>query len=201
MPTHQDIEAAIKGHLDAAWPNRTVEPFVWTLGSMSPNFQVFRIAPSKPDEPWVYVSCGAWQAETREDPRYEFFLLSPHESPSHVETVAMLAKFHLSGDFGVEPAKIVDIGRPWMDDATCDHLLVSIPYPLGPKFEYLKVPNSSVRIRFLWLLPITSDEAKFARDYGVEALEKKIETAAVNYLDKRRKSVVTVRHDEHDHSE
>ncbi|GAC1676970.1 MAG: suppressor of fused domain protein [Steroidobacteraceae bacterium] len=189
MPTHQDIEAAIRQHLEATWPNRTLEPFVWTLGPVAPNFQVLRVAPSKPGEPWVYVSCGAWQAETREESRYEFFLLSPHESPSHVETLAMLANLHSSGEYAVQPAKIIEIGRPWMDEATCDHLLVSIPYPFGPKFEYLKVPSSSLTIRFLWLMPITHDEATFARNHGVEELEQKFETAGVNYLDKQRKSI------------
>jgi hypothetical protein len=191
MPTYNDIEAAIRQHIKSIWPNRMVEPFVWTLGSKTPNFQVFRIAPSKASEPWIYVSSGAWQAETRESSRYEFFLLSPHESPSHIETLAMLANFHSSGEYDVQPGKIVDIGRPWMDDATCEHLLVSIPYPFGPKFEYLNVANSSLTIRFLWLMPITHDEAAFARDHGVESLEQKFETAGVNYLDKQRKSIFT----------
>jgi hypothetical protein len=39
-------------------------------------------------------------------------------------------------------------------------------------------------------MPITRDEAAFARDHGVEALEQRFETAGVNYLDKHRKSVL-----------
>jgi len=189
MLNHNDIEAAVRERIEAVWPGRVVEPFVWAFGPSVPNFRVFRIAPSN-GEPWLYVSCGAWQAVTREAARYEFFVLSPQESPSHVETLAMLTNFHASGEYDVDPAKVINIGRPWMDGATCDHLLVSIPYPIGPEREYVNVPNSSMTIRFLWLMPITHDEAAFAHDHGIEALEQKFETAGVAYLDKKRKSVV-----------
>ena len=192
MPTHLEIDTAVRWHIEKVWPGRAIESFLWTLGRRTPNFQVYRVAPKKPDDAWVYISSGAWQAETREVPRYEFFLLSPTESPAHVETLAMLTSFHSSNLYNVEPGKIVDIGRAWMDGATCDHLLVSMPYPVGSDFEYLKMPNSSLEIRFLWLMPLTSDEAAFARENGVEAVEQKLEAAGANYLDTKRKSVIKV---------
>ena len=193
MPTHQDIELAIRRHLEVVWPERDIVSFEWMLGPINKSisdFKVFRIAPSKSSEPWAYVSCGAWQAETQGKDRYEFFLLSSTESPSHVETLAMLANFHAEGGHEVQPAKIIDIGRPWMDGATCDHLLVSLPYPIGPRFEYLHVSNSTIDLRFLWLMPITADEAAFAKNHGIEALEQQFEKIGVDYLNPRRPSVL-----------
>lgn len=190
MLNHSDMSAAILRHSQKAWPGRSIETFVWAIGPRQPNSQVYRVAPGKPGDPWIYASSGAWQAETREGCRYEFFLMAPKEDPIHVETLAMLTRFQSSGSYNVGPGKIVDIGRPWVDGGTCDHLLVSVPYPIGPALENFDVPEASLKIRFLWLMPITGAEATFACKEGVEALERKFEAAGINSIDAKRKSVV-----------
>lgn len=190
---YRSVHGAVRSHLTTLWPDRAIESFVWMQGPISrsiPDFHVLRVAPLTSNEPWVYVSCGAWEVATTFGDRLEFALLSPIESPAHIETLAMLANLHADEDRAVAPGSIIDIGRPWMDGATCDHLLVSVPYPLGSRFEHLAVPRSTIRIRFLWLMPITGDEAAFARAVGVEALEQRFEDLGVDCLDRRRGSVL-----------
>ena len=51
-------------------------------------------------------------------------------------------------------APIINIGRSWIDASTCDHLLVSLPFPLGPEFENVRV--DAMQIRIIGLLPITA---------------------------------------------
>ncbi len=75
-----------------------------------------------------------------------------------------------------------------MPGSKCDHLLISIPYPYGPKLEWLKLEDTCVR--FLWALPITGREAAFAELNGYQALEEKFEASKVNYQDIPRSSVV-----------
>ena len=69
-----------------------------------------------------------------------------------------------------------------------DRLLVSVPYPCGPDFEYLT--TSEGEIRFLWLMPIHESEANLARQRGVNALEDLLEDAEVNFLDPDRPAVI-----------
>lgn len=188
-----EVREAIVHHVKTIWPGRVLEPFVWALGPVNrsmPGFQVLRIAPAVSSDPWVYISCGAWRVGTRSGVRSEFFLLSPFESPSHVETLAMLANFHFNDSREVPVGSVVDIGRSWMDGASCDHLLVSMPYPIDSRFESLSLMDGRLVIRFLWLMPITRDEAVYARSDGVEALERRFELVGVDYLKRSRRSVV-----------
>ena len=99
---------------------------------------VRRITPRGPNGIWVYVTVGAWEA-TEDDPEghgTEFFILSPLETPEHVETLAMVANFHADPCYeDLAFGGILEIGRPWVEDSSLDHLLISLPYPYGPEFE------------------------------------------------------------------
>ncbi|MFT3694726.1 MAG: suppressor of fused domain protein [Kofleriaceae bacterium] len=100
----------------------------------------------------------------------------------------MVATFHADLRYGGAPVgKILEIGRPWVRHSTCDHILVSLPYTIGPEFEYV---SREPPFRIAWLLPITSAEAAFGRANGIEALEQAFEEAAIDTLDSRRASVV-----------
>lgn len=184
------ISAGIVRHLTAFWPRNPREDFQWPRGPIHrslPEMVVTRIAPIDPMSPWRYVTCGAWRVET-DGPRVELFLSSPMADDAHVETLSMVANYHADPRFRVGPGRVIEIGRPWVDGATCDHLLVSLPYLLGPAFEYLNVLDLS--IRFLWLLPVTRAEATYARTHGVEALERVFERAQIDTLDPLRASAV-----------
>lgn len=179
--------AALREHVDAFWPDRPSEEFVWSLGPMAeefPRFRIRRIAPVDAGDVWVYVTVGAWEATADRDDGIEFVLLSPVESPRHVETLAMVAHLHSHPQHRLAIGDVMPIGHPWLEASTADHLLVALPYPFGSTLELCQV--GSRLVRFLWLVPITETEA----DYRLEALETLLDHPDVNIVQADRSSVV-----------
>jgi hypothetical protein len=134
------------------------------------------------------VTVGAWEAAADPQHRFEFFILSPTETAAHVETLAMIANFHADRRFTLHVGSTVDIGRPWIEGASADHLMVSLPYPYGPDLEWCETPSGKVQV--LWLVPITGAEAGLARTKGTAALEQLLEDSDVNVIAADRKSLV-----------
>lgn len=191
MVSDSDVYAAIREHLSGFWPGRDQEEFVWTLGPIGrtlPRFRVRRVGPGSRQDPWVYVSVGAWEATADEPHGAEFFLLSSSENPQHVELLAMVANLHADPRYRLDVGSVVDIGRPWAERSKADHLLVSLPYPYGPSFERCDVGDRHMQFR--WLVPITSAEAALVREQGMEALERRLESSRVDVLSPRRRSSV-----------
>lgn len=184
-----EVRDAVRRHVEGFWPDHPQEEFVWTLGPIEqrlPGFRVRRIAPVKPTDPWVYITIGACEATDGDG--MEFFILSPSESPRHVETLAMAASFHADARHRLSVGQTVNIGRPWMEGSAADHLLVSLPYPYGPDLEHCEASGRHVQI--LWLVPITEAEAKYVRDRGLEALEQLLERNNVDVIAPKRRSLV-----------
>ena len=180
----------VRRHVAGFWAEHDQEEFEWAagpIGTRLPGFRVRRIKPRTQADPWVYATIGAWQA-TDGVQRKEFFLLSPTESPANVETLAMLTNFHADPKHRLSIGSTVNIGRPWLDGATADPLLVSLPYPYGPDLEHLQADD--VHVQFLWLVPITAQEAEYCRGQGLEALEQLLEGDGVNVIDPQRPSLV-----------
>lgn len=183
---------ALLAHVRNAWPENIKERYTWQLGpiqSTLPDFSVLRVDPASSGEAWIYLTQGAWEIETGLGYREEFFLVSPVESPRHIETLVMLAYFHADPKNRLDVGSCVNIGRGWIEGATCDHLLVSLPYPYGPKLEYCTV-TPELTVRFRWLLPITAKENDYLRTHGLEALEQKFQDAGIDYLDPKRAPVI-----------
>ncbi len=134
------------------------------------------------------MSHGAFEVPCGDEIRLEFVISSPTESPSNVETLAMVAHLHADEQHRLSLGKTIEIGRPWIEGANCDFLLVALPYPYGPRLEWAAA--GSKRVRFLWLMPVTRAEANFVLSHGAEALEQRFDTAAVNAVAVRRESVV-----------
>jgi hypothetical protein len=107
---------------------------------------------------------------------------------ARVETLSMVAHLHANPRYRIRLGKVLDIGRPWVGGSSCDHLLVSLPYPYRPAFEHFCVGAMPVRIA--WLMPITRTEAAFARANSVELLEQRLEQAGIMYDDPGRRAVV-----------
>lgn len=184
-------EALIK-HINAFWPTNAKERFTWRLGpikSVLPNFSVIRIAPKDPGDHWVYLTHGAWEVDLNRGYRLEFFMMCPFESVRHIETLAMLAHFHSNQMHHLDVGRSVKIGRGWLEGSNYDHLLVSLPYPYGRTLEVCKI-NKALMIRYLWLLPINAVEYDYLMEFGLEALEKKLDEAEINFLDPARRSVI-----------
>ncbi len=190
----QKIYDLIHGHIHKVWPDRVIEFYSWELGPIlksMPEFRVARIEPNDSTQSWVYISAGMSEVVRIGGHGVELFLLSPFKEALHVELFAMLV------NYCCDPAtpelnlhSIFDIGRPWIEGSDCDHILVSLPYTLGPRVEWLSSgPNKKIRV--LWALPISAKEASFAKLNGVEALEKKFDSWKINPVDPNRPSVVT----------
>jgi len=119
----------------------------------------------------------------------EFVMTSSEADQRLVELIAMTAYYH-----GGPPAQRLDvghtvpIGEPWLPGSHCDHLLVSVPYPFGPDLESCVWGGGHARL--LWLLPITEAERAYKSEAGQEALEERLEQAAIVPTDVTRASVV-----------
>ena len=177
-----DYNQTVLSHLQRFWKHHDIKRFTWALGRIVeelPDFQVFQVIPNHADEPWVYVSSGIGPFLGQ-----EFFIVSPFETPEHIETLAMLASASMHYPDQFQLGKTVNIGRPWVEQSSFQHFLISLPYPYGQELEYMD------NVRFFWLLPITHQERLFLDTHSVEELETKFDEAGIDYLDINRASTV-----------
>jgi Suppressor of fused protein (SUFU) len=176
-------------HLQSFWPDRTIELFRWDRGPIiesNPQLRIARVRPPNDELPWLYFSCGLRSPRLTTTELMELFVISPVESPRHVELLAMLSNFLT--EYSIKVGKVIDIGRSWLSGSSCDHMVVSLPHPLGTKFEWCE--EDDVRIRFLWLIPITRAEAEYADRAGAESLMRLFDRSDVDFLDKERSSIL-----------
>lgn len=190
MISDEEVFDGERLHLDRLWPDRLHEEFGWTLGPIGeslPRLRVRRIAPAERRDPWVYVTVGAWEATSDDAHGIEFVLSSSIENPLHVELLAMVANLHADARYRLKVGSTINIGRPWMDGSTADHLLVSLPYPFGPTLERCELGER--HLRFLWLVPITAREATLVHSQGLEALERLLEQSNLDVISPTRRSL------------
>jgi Suppressor of fused protein (SUFU) len=182
-----DPNAVVRQHLKQFFEGHSCEEHVWTLGPAPaelPRLRVLEFAPGPIIELWVYASVGAWEA--RDDPRLEFLIVAPQQDRRHVELLFMTAWYHHGHCLG--KGHTLPIGEPWLPGSACDHFLVSLPYPFGPKLEVCNLDNWHLHI--LWLLPITQSEREFKVREGLEALEQRFDSCQLAYWHPDRPSVV-----------
>lgn len=184
------IVRSVTKHLSDFWPTSNVVVRRWPTGPVAElgrDFAVLEVSPTRESNSlWVYCTAGTGAAEP-DAQQYEFALFSQSANERHVETLTMLSHYHRF-EASLALGHIVNVGHPWVEGSSCDRLLMSLPYPFGPKLEWLK--TEAVTIQFLWALPITPLEAKFVRENGVEELERRFDVAELRYWDGRRQSVV-----------
>ena len=82
----------------------------------------------------------------------------------------------------------VPMGEPLAEGSECDHVLVSLPYPYGPKLRELRVGRRTRPL--LWLLPITRAEREYKKANGLEALEVLFDQESFEHWNPHRPSVV-----------
>ncbi|WP_426503333.1 suppressor of fused domain protein [Dactylosporangium sp. McL0621] len=182
---------ALLEHLRARFPGRKVAvlpPAPGPIRDRVPGLHILRLDPE--DGGRLYVTSGVWDATQHDGEGLEFLLYAPEPADEqHAETLSMVAYYHAGGGGGaLDHGHTVPIGRPWAGASECDHLLVSLPYPWGPALEECPVPGG--RARLLWLLPVTEAEKTFRHARGLEALERRFESAGINPVDPGRASVV-----------
>jgi hypothetical protein len=160
----------------------------WESGPIKelvPSFQVFRAAPGPQINLWTYASIGASSLWQEDSGLLEFIVHSPVESPRLVETLAMIAHYHVNHNLG--NGHTLPIGEPWLENSECDHWLISKPYPLGPELEICNLEDTHIHV--LWLLPITESEKNYKMEHGLEALEQVFEEKGLEFWDIQRSSI------------
>ena len=162
---------------------------VWRGGPMArshPSFSVLEFAPGPRSGLWNYVSVGALDFRPPNDTKLEFLLCADRSIERAVELVTMAAWYHETDGLGL--GHTLPIGGGWVPGASCDHFLISLPYPYGPELEV--VPINGEGARLLWLLPITGSERDYAATHGPEALEELLQSNSIEYWVPGRPSVV-----------
>jgi len=178
--------AAIELHLSAYFAGHPRSLIPWGIGpirEVAPDFRVLALGPGPRCPGPVYASVGA--CNVRPGVHLEFLISSPVADPILVETLAMVTYYHHTR--GLDVGHTFPIGRPWLPGASCEHFLVSLPYPFAPGLERAVV--STHEVRFLWLLPVYGSEVKYRHKTGLEGLEELLESRAVDYLDIHRAPV------------
>src|SRR5688500_3471696 len=162
---------AVTDHVKRFFEGHDVRPLNWSAGPIRkrvPEFGVLAVAPGpKLVGLWTFISVGCWDATQQEGHGLEFVLMAEGEDEIHAESLAMAAYYHARPlEQRLDHGHTVPIGRPWVDDSLSDHLLVALPYPLGPNFEVCSWRGGHARL--LWLLPITEAERAFKSTQGLE---------------------------------
>lgn len=184
------ILQSVKKHVSSFWPTAHVAVRNWPRGPVAElggDFAVLELSPTRESNNlWVYCTAGTGATENGAD-QYEFALFSPSSDQRHVETLTMLSHYHrFESSLGL--GHIVNIGHPWIERSRCDRMLMSLPYPFGPRLEWLR--TDVLTIQLLWALPITPEEAAFVKQNGTEELEQRFDAAKLRYWDPQRGSVV-----------
>ena len=158
-----------------------------TIQDVAPGFHVIEVEPGPKHQLTSYVSVGAGFPDDTERRHLEFLTIVEDASVRHVELLAMAAHYHSTGE-RLDIGHTFPIGEPWIEGSRLDHMLVSLPYPFGPKLEIFDAQGHEAHI--LWLLPITRAEREYKALHGLEAMEARFEAAGLEYWKPRRKSVV-----------
>lgn len=180
---------AVEQHIRRFFNGHEITKYKWRLGPAPnawPEFQVLRAGPGPRTGCWTYLSLGASTISHTESGLCEFFVVGPSEDHRHVELVTMVAWYHKSCALGY--GHTIPIGAPWLPGSSCDHFLISKPYPFGPELEICNYLDRHAHL--LWLLPITAAERDFKANHDLEALEQRFDDAAIEYWDTFRTSVV-----------
>jgi hypothetical protein len=154
-----------------------------------PGLEVVEVAPGPRFGMATYVTLGCWQAVQQGGSGTEFVLTTREPDPVHVDTVAAAAVAHCGAPAArLDRGSVVALRRAWLPGSDCDRLLVTLPYPYGPRFESFRWGRNSTRL--LWLLPITAAEAAFVAVEGADAFEARLEAMGLSFADPVRPSVV-----------
>ena len=190
--TPDSVEGQILAHYRTVWPGDPIESVHWTPGplpSRLPELHIAKIPPSSTDESWKFATVGAWRATHQEDHGLEFVAAAGTYDSSLLLRLGMTAYYHAGPpENRLGAGHTLSIGEGWIEGSPLDALLVSLPYPWGPKLEHCLLKDRHIQV--LWLLPIYEVERQFIKTNGLEALEQRFDDAGFNYLDPFRPPVI-----------
>jgi hypothetical protein len=178
---------AIRPHYAECWG---VEPEVSQfqkrpISELPSEFRVLVFAPNERRKMWTYATACMSQKHDRLP--MELHLFAPHRNDDIVELLVATCHYHRTDEW-LGLGHSVNFGRPWWHGSVCDHGLISLPYLDGPILEWMEFGQA--KVRFLWLIPVTTSEIELKRAKGLASLERKFERTKFNYLDPKRRSVV-----------
>ena len=181
-----DYEKSLIQHYASTWspPLHQIRIEGGRIGELSLQFSVLVMEAGS--DRMAYATCCMSQPEDEE--RLELHVLTAQTTSAMDNIVELLhaaAIYHRTGArLGL--GHTVNFVQPWFCGSLCSYGFVSLPYPYGPSLEWQDEPE----VRFLWLIPITPEEAAFKNSHGIEALEERFEAVQFNYLDPMRPSVM-----------
>jgi hypothetical protein len=137
---------------------------------------------------WCYISRGAWEIIHDDLEVVEFVIVSEHFEQPVLTLQEQLINYHSFAKGQLRLGQVVPIGDPWLPHSSCDHMLVSHPYPFGRKFEDCVTEDFTIKL--LWAVPITRKEAEYKSHHGFDALERLFEQQKISYWKSDRDSLV-----------
>jgi hypothetical protein len=180
------VAPALLAHVRAFFSGHAVEEIEGRAPADLPAVRALRIAPGPAGELWLYLSAGATDFDPEIGEAAEFLLASPVRADRLTEILAIAAHHHREG--ALDEGHTFPLGEGWLPGSSCDHILVSLPYPFGPELEICPLPDGRA-VQVLWLLPITEAEKDYRHREGLEALESRFEETEMAFADPARPSV------------
>lgn len=151
------------------------------------DFFVLEIPPNKRHNKYAYCTVGM-SADRLDENLTELFVYSPVKSNTLVSLMSWCAAWHRNR-FAIKTNHTISIGQPWLHDSKCDHGLVSKPYMDGQQLEFFHFGGHIIHCH--WFIPITQLERDYRMKFGTPALEKLFAKKQLDYLNPRRKCLVT----------
>lgn len=186
MTYSSDFQTHVESYFDDVAKKR-----IWDAKNsarLSPDFCSLEIPPNGELNFYSYVSNGIGSLLSVGQSNREYVISSPFATEEHVELMNMIGSAVKARGQYFTLGEVIPIGRPWIYSAVADHLLVSLPYPYGPLLEEADEVTNGLRVS--WLLPIFKCEADYINEFGVDELEKKFESEALDFLDVNRRPVI-----------
>jgi hypothetical protein len=146
------------------------------------DFFVLEFPPNQKHDTFCYCTVGM-SADRVDDNLLELVIYAPKADNALVELLTVCASYHRN----VLPLNIhhtVKIGQPWLDNSTCDHAFISLPYLDGQELELFNFEDREIHC--YWLIPITEKERDYKIENGCEALEELFEEKQFDYLNPNR---------------
>jgi hypothetical protein len=186
-----DLHETVRRHYDGFWGADRIEEVHWTPGPMAerlPQLHIAKVSPAGEGEPWAFATIGMSAVDEDHTHGLELVAMSPDAGAAVMLNLGMLAYYHAGPpENRLAHGHTVPIGKGWVDGSPLDHVLISLPYPWGPKLEICRRGDRLISV--LWALPIHANERDFKGAHGLDALEQRFDAAAMNALDPHRPSV------------
>lgn len=184
--------SSLDAHLRSADPNVIRSGcYQWMAGPVSAKMPQLRVIQAQSEDGksfFHYLTAGASDVDCGGNFGIEFCLRAATQDSRYIELMSLVAFMHRDPAHHLDVGHTVKIGRPLLAGSKLDRVLVSLPYPYGPEFEYLHI-SPSRHARLLWLVPITAEEEAFRHSEGLEALERRFEMSEIDFLSTNRPSV------------